>query len=504
MKKLFTNEKLWKKILIIYFIIQPFLECYLLYSDRITSLFLFSPSTIIRIGIIGALFLLILFHKTNKDDWKKLLFYGLLLVFYTIGHHISAINFGATDLENANYSVITELFYIIRMLIPIMIAIITSKINWTWKNFKMIILTTVGITSIVIVVMNLFEISLTSYGGDNVIKGNFLTWFTSKRNNIPAEYLASRGWFYMANQISGFLCMMLPLMIFILIKEFSNKKLCILFLQILAMIMIGTRVAAVGWGAIIIMMLVFYLFLSFVKKEIKFSHNVFLKIIACGCICTIFLAFSPVMNRTYQSDYFEKELEMKKKFEKENLDDDDRNKKSLYQQLSTSAINPAFYIKLYPYKTYKDFWKDVLELPFNKRAGNRNLELLVTKDIAKRSNQQLEPWFGLSFSRMRNIEIYIERDFIVHYYTIGIFGIILFLFPYVILLLWRGINCLINYKQEFNFLNLSLLASLALALGISILSGHLLDELIVTIFLGFVCGLLLKKDINWSEVNEKN
>lgn len=503
MKKLLTDEKIWKKILIIYFILQPFLECYLLYTDKVTSIFHFSPSTIIRIGIIGILFLLILFHKTNKNDWKKLLVYGVLLVGYTIGHHISAIQFAADDVNNANYSIGTELLYIIRMLVPIMVAIITSKLNWTWQNFKKIILTTVGIISIVIVFMNIFEISLTSYGGNNIIKANFLSWFSPSIRGIQAEYLASRGWFYMANQMSGLLGMLLPLTIYITIKEFSNKKLIILFLQILAMILLGTRVAAIGWVAILVVMLFIYVFLCFLKKEMKFSHEIFLKLVACGCIGAFILSFSPVMNRTYESDYFEQELAMKKKFEESSLNKDDKKPKSLYQQLSLSAINPAYYIQLYPYREHPEFWKDVLKLPFEKRTGNRKLEMLVTKDIAQKSDQPLEPWFGMSFSRMRNIEIYIEHDIIVHYYTIGILGILLLLLPYFILLVWRGINCLYHYKEQFNFLNISLLASVALALGISVFSGHLLDELIVTIFLGFVCGLLLKKDRSWSEEDEE-
>lgn len=504
MKKLLTDEKIWKKILIVYFILQPFLECYLLYNEKITSMFLFSPSTIIRIGIIGILFLLILFHKTNKNDWKKLLVYGVLLVGYTIGHHISAIRFIADDVSNANYSIVTELLYIIRMLVPIMIAIITSKLNWTWQNFKKIILTTVGIISIVIVFMNIFEISLTSYGGDNIIKANFLSWFFPSIRGIQAEYLASRGWFYMANQMSGLIGMLLPLTIYITIKELSNKKLIILFLQILAMILLGTRVAAVGWIAILVVMLLIYIFLCFVKKEMKFSHEIFLKVVACGCVGAFILSFSPVMNRTYESDYFEQELAMKKKYENESLDKDDKKPKSLYNQLSISAINPAYYIQLYSYRNHSEFWEDVLKLPFDERSGNRKLEVLVTKDIVNKSNHSLEPWFGVSFSRMRNIGIYIEHDFIVHYYTIGIFGILLFLVPYIIILLWRGIDCLRFYKKQFNFLNISLLASVALALGISVFSGHLLDELIVTIFLGFICGLLLKKDRNWSEENDEN
>lgn len=503
MKKLLTDEKIWKKILIVYFILQPFLECYLLYTDQITSIFRFSPSTIIRIGIIGILFLLILFHKTDKNDWKKLFIYGILLVGYTIGHHISAIRFAADDVSNANYSVMTELLYIIRMLVPIMVAIITSKLNWTWQNFKKIILSTVGIISIVIVFMNVFEISLTSYGGDNIIKANFLSWFFPGLGGIQAEYLASRGWFYMANQISGLLGMLLPLTIYITITEFNNKKLIILFLQILAMILLGTRVAAVGWIAILAVMLIIYIFLCFVKKEMKFSHEIFLKLVVCGCIGAVILSFSPVMNRTYESDYFEQELAMKKKFEDESLNKDDKKPKSLYQKLSLSAINPAYYIQLYSYREHPEFWKDVLKLPFEERTGNRKLEVLVTKDIARKSNQPLEPWFGMSFSRMRNIEIYIEHDIIVHYYTIGIFGIMLFILPYFIILIWRGIGCLCHYKEQFNFLNISLLASVALALAISVFSGHLLDELIVTIFLGFVCGLLLKKDRSWREEDEE-
>ena len=486
MIKYLKDKVLLQKVLIFFLMIQPFLDCYVLYSDPVVNFFHFSPTTILRTIIISLLFAIIfLWHSDKKERWTWII-YAMMVGIYFIFHHINALSFSKNNPAHFTYSIIEELFYFLRMVFPIMVAYIVSKMDWNFKKFEKVVLTVTGIIAIVIIGSNLLGISLTSYGGNHLIKGNVFVWFIPGRNNLAAEWLASKGWFYMANQISGLLSLLLPLVIFIVLKDYSNKKLGILLLQIIAMILIGTRVASIGWVLIVITMLLVYTYMAYVKKEFKFDIKLVLKVVMCLVLGTLLLIKSPVINRTYDMDYFEKELLLKEEYEKNNPGE----KGDLYDQLSIAAINPEYYIELYPHKKNKDFWESVLKLPFQKRSGNRNIELLITKDIYNINHNEKDKWFGLSFSRMRSGQIYIERDFI---------GIVLLLGPYFILLIWKGLDSLIHYKEKFTFARLTLLASLSVTLLLSLLSGHIVDELIVTIFLGFICGLLLQKNEDWSK-----
>ena len=85
-----------------------------------------------------------------------------------------------------------------------------------------------------------------------------------------------------------------------------------------------------------------------------------------------------------------------------------------------------------------------------------------------------------------------EKDFFVHYYTIGIIGIILFLSPYIIILVYKLYQILFVDRKLFNFYNIMLLAILTLPISISFMSGHVVDELIVSLYMGFITGIILK------------
>ena len=60
------------------------------------------------------------------------------------------------------------------------------------------------------------------------------------------------------------------------------------------------------------------------------------------------------------------------------------------------------------------------------RVGNRNVQSLITYDVGATYENIPNALFGLGYSRFINAYLYLEKDFVVHFYTIGIFGIILF------------------------------------------------------------------------------
>ncbi len=488
------DEKFIKKLLLIFLVLQPFLDCYLLYTDEVMNIFHFSPTTIIRFLIIGFLFILVFFNKNNKETRKPIIIYGLVILIYTILHIITTYSYNIDSFPSFKYSLTAEIFYIARMLLPICIIYIVYTLKINKEEFINLFLWVAFITSSIIVIMNLLNISLTSYGGNNQIDGSLFSWFSS--NKPDSRLLASKGWFNSANQISALFAILLPVCIYSIFDKFSFKRIATLCLCILAMLMIGTRVSTIGWIPIYIVMLLIYLFCSLILKQVEFKWKNFIGSIIIGCFFGVLYIFSPLVNSADSVDQAALDAYLdEKEIDLENM--------TVEEYLPFLAINEEFYTKLYPYDEHEEFWYYVAkEVPYYKRGGNRNAQTLITEDINSNFKTKLSPLFGLGYSRFENAKIYMEKDFLVHYYTIGIIGIILFLSPYIIILVYKLCQILFVDRKLFNFYNVMLLANLFLPIAISFMSGHVVDELIVSLYMGFIAGIILK-NIK-PNINQKN
>ena len=501
MNKLLKKETL-QKLLIIFMSIQPLLDIYYLYTDKVINIFKLSPATIIRMIFLFILF--IIAYMNNKQYNKKngLIVFIIIYLTYTIFHHINAINFNKELFMYPSYNFIKEIFYIIRMVMPLLMIHISKESNLTEDKVKRIVYITICIFSLTIIITNFLGISLTSYAnGSKIIKATFFDWF---KNGIykkyTYEYIASKGLFHMANQISATLVALLALELYYFLKEKTNiKKILLLIINIFAMIMIGTRIASLGWLIVSILMIVEYTYFS-VKKQLKFEIN---KIIILSIICIAFgllLPYSPVLNRTYASDSTN---EISKSIKKSSIIE----RKELCQTKITKTeckLDKIKYIEKY-YKMYKfnedyiinnynfhedtDFWIEAFDMPFGEREDHRKIKTLITQRIIELNNNKWDYLFGISFTRLRNINVYMENDIYVHLYTIGIFGIILFIFPYLLV----GIKTLINMikNKDITFIKSTYLTCIGLIFTSGVVSGNVFDEWIVTLFLGFICGLLL-------------
>ena len=137
MKNVF-NKNILKKIIVIFILLQPILDTYILFEQDVIDIFKFSPSTIIRLFFVFVIAIFsILVLKFNKE-WKYFIVYIFLLILYTLFHLYSVSYFKTLSPDNFNYSKFSELFYIIRLLIPIFLIIVCSKIKFTKKEIKKI------------------------------------------------------------------------------------------------------------------------------------------------------------------------------------------------------------------------------------------------------------------------------------------------------------------------------------------------------------------------------
>lgn len=484
MKKL-TDERFLKKILLIFLCIQPILDCYILYSDEVINFFHFSPTTILRMLIIAFLFCVLFFNKKNKKNRKIIYIYGGLTIVYTILHHLVTSGLDNSGYPTFAYSIVTELFYIIRMLLPIAVIYLTYILKPTKDEFIKLFLIVGAITSVIIVGSNLLEISLASYGG-GTIKGNIFDWFFS--NKYGSRDLASKGWFNSANQISGLMFILLPICVYSLFEKITKPRVTVVILLVISMIMLGTRVASYGWLLIIIMMLILYLFFTFIIKNIKFEWKKIVTIILIMIFGIFLMLNAPIVS--INIDHHESSEE-----ELQKMRDDDV---PTLEMLGYIGMNEVYYKEIYPYEDHEEFWEYVVDdVSPTQRVGNRNSQQLVTNDVAKTYENFPRSLFGLGYSRFISAKLYLEKDFAIHFYTIGIIGIILLLLPYVFIAIYGLFKSIKNKK--FSLFIVTVLAILVLPLGVSYFSGHIVDELIISLYLGFIGGYILCESKEVSE-----
>ncbi len=503
LKEKIINNKLVEKLLLIFLMIQPLLDFAFLFKEKVVNLFGFSPSTIIRILGIGIIVLLFLLTNKNKKEYKYLFIYGFLVLVYTVFHHLHALNF--TDYYNGynfGYTLFSEIFYIIRMLLPLSLIYISAHYKFDNKEIEKLLTILIILICGSILLTNLTKIALGSYSKET-IKGSILCWFKSDRCGLSYFDLASKGFFNDPNRLASLLTLITSLTYYILITNPSLKNKILIILLMLGMFILGTKVSTYGFALLTILAFLLYLFFSFIKKELKFQKSLsifFIFIIIC---LGILIPISPALNRT------EMEQENISNFEELNAAALRKSMRELEEKIANNPeeasalkkdyikkyyedyhINPQFIIDSYSYEYDPDFWLEIMKKPMVKRTDFRLIEELMLKRVKEINNQKLDDYLGITFTRMSNI-FDLERDFISHYYTMGIFGFILLVFPYLLITLICIVKILINFKKCATPKNAFYLMGIGIALGAAFYSGNVLDGLIVTLILGFVIGALV-------------
>ena len=180
------NKTKIKNIFLIMFIafmiLQPILDIFYLYTDSIINIFKFSPSTILRMIVMGLLFITSFFWFKSKNKYKYSIIFGIIFIVYAFLHHYNSLLFHS-EYGNYSYSTIKELFYLIRMLMPLLLIFITNEKKITFKQISTIVVSVSLIFSIIMIITNIFEVAITSYNfGNKIIKANIFEWF------IPGIY----------------------------------------------------------------------------------------------------------------------------------------------------------------------------------------------------------------------------------------------------------------------------------------------------------------------------
>lgn len=502
------NNKILSYVFVIFMIMQPLFDIFYLYDDNLIAMFKFSPATIIRMGIMSLLFLFTFLYWKDKQKWKYFIAFCVIYLLYTIFHQINVMNFDVPFDNFNHYSTLKELFYVIRMICPLLMIFVTYENDIRREYLKKIIIYVSLIFSTIMVGTNILGIALGSYdGGTEIIEKTILDWFNPNiYNEVSYTKIASKGIFHMANQVSATLISLLPMVIYYFFKEKKALYGLTYFLMLLSMLMIGTRVAGYGWIIVSLFMLLAYLFFAFIKKEYKFDLKITIIFLVLTGINGFILPYSPVMNRHYieenaniikenqEKEDVKKYIKEFEEFLKISEDEDaiyDKKIEFLANMKNVYGFDPEYFTDIYPYEQDPDFWLKLAKMDYVNRANHRNLKTHITHRVIDLNDNKMDYVLGIGFSRLRNVPCYMENDIYVHIYSIGIVGILVFIAPYFVILMYGVYSVFRDYENKFTFLNISLLFSIALTFVAGIFSGNVFDEWICTLFLGFMCGCLL-------------
>jgi hypothetical protein len=496
-------QKKLRSTLFWFILLQPFIEIYWLYNGPIANLLPFTIPTILR--IIGV-FIVFLMYFSEKRNWLKLrkswwiIAYVIILIAYSLVHLYLAKDFKALDPTSYGYSTFGEIFYLIRMALPLVILYITQNADFSEDQFIHVIQGLVGSISGIIVVSDIFKISLTSYGRTQLIKYNIFEWFFHSKASF--YQMAAKGWFNFANTTSAVLFMLMPLMLYVLVKQFNWINILLTSLQALAMLMLGTKVALYGLIVSLVAFVIICLIHRFILKNLVFSKKLILTFVLLVVGIGLIAPYTPAMRRTSFDDAIVKtrkkrthKKSLNKKLEQglEKSKSKSQKKKFLkkfipkhYQDYS---LQHRFIYDSYNYKYDPYFWLAVMKLPVAERLDNRQIETRMLDQVKKNNNNKLADWFGISYVRESNI-FPLERDFISQYYSLGIIGTILFLGIYVVCLLYAIVKWF-SRKENRTFQHTMLITSLGFIMLAAFYSGNVMDFLFATIIMSFIMGYLL-------------
>lgn len=520
------KDKIEKLILSILIIMQPLMDLYIFNMDKY-QVFGINLSTAIRLASFFVLVILtILKFKKLKYKWA-IITYSLILAIYFILHHLFITDFNV--MTGVTYSFKEELFYYIRMIIPIYLLYITYNSSYKLKDLKISIYLLCIIMGSMLLISNFTKTSLATYS-DHQIACNVLDWF-KQNENCTYLYSASRG-FFNTMIITYLLLLSIPLVVYDFINgtKYNILKVILIVVNMLCCFMVGTKVTTYGCLILLTVSILLALYYTFVSK--KKSHNLIkiamLSFILAGFIMII--PYSPsnsrkiVDNVSYDkqkdilaevSDSKIKVKDIKKYVKKDKInitadeitieevlelvDDETEKEKILSDYLSKYYYAYGFsqYLieKSYPYTVDPFFWKNLIDnMPLYERSNNRIVvEKILKRVIELNGNKVKYKLFGIGYSRTSHI-YNLERDIKYQYYSMGILGTTVLFFPYIGTIIFVLIMIIKKATDYSLYKSASIILGIGFIICVAYYSGNTLENLGIVMPLGIICGYIVKRE----------
>lgn len=497
-------------IVLLYFLIQPFMEIYLTFEKHPFQIFGLSINVLVNFLVVFLMVIyafLLLFKTDRKRLWKDIIVafvYGGIFLVYCILHYMNMQMFDDNIFDRGAYSFLVESYYIFRSyVLPLILLYTLYSIKLNKKYIMMAIRGSVFVICFVIIATNLFGVSLAAYAEHGkliYIDGSIFHWlFFNGKDNF--DLYTSKGWFGSANELSAILLMFSPVVIADAYKAKGKKRVLfsniLLIMLILTMNMMGTRTAVLGIIAALLCVFVVFMFFRLIKKE-NFNLKKFIfKNVLIMLFCVFIFFNSPFYNKNYgkfKAEFEERPVEE----EISNIEEEDIDSFSEFiEKYSWNYYIEPQLLELYPVNKDISFWKFVINRDLRLNSNYRIMKTDLYERILERNDNEGDFYFGIGYNDMLNS----EKDYMMQLYYFGICGVIILIGPFLINILYVGYKML-RYREDFFNLN-TVIAVMVACIGIVVpyLTGHVFGEIFPMSYI-VLGSLLLLSMVRKDEENE--
>lgn len=495
-------------VIIILILLLPFLDIYKSMVGNYIEIFGISLVEIMNFAYTFILFVIMIYKKKrNKEqifNWKYVILTGIILATYLIGHLINISYFNEELISNANINFIIEIYHIIKSyILPLIILIVFYKINISPNKIVRILVFMGAFISVIIILTNIFKISYLAYGSnydnEQKIEGNIFEWSTKLKYCDDVNLFTSKGIFYSANQMSAILSSLTLISALFALKENKFIYYSFLLCDCIALLMLSTKTALIAIFTSIIMIYAYSLYYYIVeRKNILQGKSIF-----CSCVIAIIM-IALYMNapiRYKLSNYISNISDDRSSIEiatgeiNDNEDDDQNTLIEDLEQSSEAFGVPREYIELYPVKNNLQFWSTLVQGTRSEVSNYRIVKYLIYQDVLEKNNNAWDEMLGIGYtSGFPDL----ERDILYQNILYGYIGTIIFVIPFIAILVFCIISILMHLKKYLYIENYALLIGSSYIVLASFYTGHIFGKFIPSAILAIMLGSLL------SNITKKN
>ncbi|MFS0864976.1 O-antigen ligase family protein [Fredinandcohnia sp. 179-A 10B2 NHS] len=438
-----NSENKFESFLLLFIILQPILDlltafCILVLEINITV------GIIVRMIVMVAAAVFLLIRAKEKDNRKYIIYLiglGIVLLIGFVNNYLSK----SPIYMGEEIKLVAKTMYPYLMLGSYILVFKALRANTTIEDkMKNSIVYASLITNIIMVVS---IVTGTDYGSYDYMKSG------------------SKGWFFAANELGTLLAISLPIVVLYSIDKTKSWKQLYYWipslLMIFSLLAIGTKV---GYGAIVIVfaITIFMGLLRFIitRKKSDAKPGILLNTIVAVVILGLLIVFTPHTpmavntNLHYQSLQEQEDQGTNTGTETEDPAVDPETVNETHQQEQTEAL--LFSGRQLYEEMYKEYYQDA---------------------------SVMQRLFGMGYGG--NFEEHaklIERDFHDLFYSFGIIGFIMIIFPFLYYGILLVVAVVKNFSKIFNIKYALIASGLALGLGIAFTAGHVLTAPGVIIF----------------------
>lgn len=494
-------DKNYEKQLLAFVIIQPLIDIYRVFFESKIQFLGIALSEWINFGAFGYLCILFIVKYFRRVKYYiPLIAYGVIFLVYFALHAWNILQFDENILNDTDINVLKELYFMLRVyLIPLVVFYMMLCAKITMTQFEKVANCLSWMISGVIVITNLLKISFISYAGtlekNTYINRNIIEWFTNPDlENIA--YMTSKGWFYMGNQIGVILFVLYPFTVMCAMKYKNIKSFVLMILQGIAMIMVSTKVAAIGCILILIVAIMIGIVFGLILNQFSFGLKDVMKFLCVGIGLVLLLVNSPIITmqgqreNAYIIDEEEQALkEEVKKMEKELKQEGNVNKALIRNFAKVIAKHPYAYgierefIELFDVEENYMFWYNIVISENNAHVDYRRLKTMIYEEVLRVNDNKYDRWLGIGYTS--NFP-YMEKDPHGQNVWFGYLGTLVLIGPYFLCVSYVIFYILKHRKTNLHYENAFFAVSLGGISVLGLMAGHLFFGIFSIVIFAFL------------------